>query len=122
MKTPKEWVVEHMTMLGFEEEQIKNAFEAEPDHCSQSEKLFARIQADAAADIERLRAALKEISTYDEQPIWSDSRDDAADGMLTIACRALQPLPARWRCRRCGQVVKAGRCGCETSPSPWEEV
>lgn len=31
--------------------------------------------------------------------------------------------PSRgWRCRRCGQDVdyEAFRCGCTTSPSPWE--
>jgi hypothetical protein len=30
----------------------------------------------------------------------------------------------RWRCRRCGQEVdmKAFRCGCTTSPSPWEPI
>jgi len=30
----------------------------------------------------------------------------------------------KWHCRRCGQDVdmKAFRCGCTQSPSPWEEV
>ncbi len=26
------------------------------------------------------------------------------------------------RCRRCGARVSAGRCKCETAPSPWEPV
>ena len=35
-----------------------------------------------------------------------------------------EPPRTRWRCRRCGQEVdmRARRCGCAESPSPWEEV
>lgn len=29
---------------------------------------------------------------------------------------------ARWRCRSCGHEVKAGRCACQSSPSPWELI
>jgi hypothetical protein len=39
--------------------------------------------------IETLKAALKEIAEYDEQSIWNDDRDDAADGMLSVARKAL---------------------------------
>jgi len=28
----------------------------------------------------------------------------------------------RWRCRRCREYVRRGRCQCEKSPSPWERV
>lgn len=40
-------------------------------------------------ELVRLRAALKHIAEYDEAPIWSDSRDDAANDMLGIARRAI---------------------------------
>ena len=33
-------------------------------------------------------------------------------------------VTAIWKCRRCGQIVDlaAMRCGCATSPSPWEHI
>lgn len=37
----------------------------------------------------KLLAALEKIANYDEQPIWSDDRDDAADAMLELAREAL---------------------------------
>lgn len=74
------------------------------------------------AQVKMLQLYLQEIADYDQQSIWNDSRDDAADAMLGIAQRALKPTPARWRCRRCGAVVENGRCRCETSPSPWEPI
>jgi hypothetical protein len=40
-------------------------------------------------DIQRLRAALKEIAEFDEQSIWNDDRDDAANAMLSIARKTL---------------------------------
>ena len=39
--------------------------------------------------IQRQRTALSEIATYDEQPIWGDDRDDAANAMLEIARKGL---------------------------------
>ncbi len=41
------------------------------------------------SDIQRLRAALKEIAEFDEQSIWDDDRDDAANAMLSIARKTL---------------------------------
>lgn len=34
------------------------------------------------------------------------------------------PKPRRWWCKRCDQEVdmKLKRCGCDTSPSPWEPL
>jgi hypothetical protein len=37
----------------------------------------------------KYKTALETLADYDEQPIWADSRDDAADGMLTVAREAL---------------------------------
>lgn len=37
----------------------------------------------------KFKFALQEIARYDEQPIWNDDRDDAADGMLELARKAL---------------------------------
>lgn len=28
----------------------------------------------------------------------------------------------KWKCKRCGCIVENFKCGCETSPSPWEPV
>jgi len=39
--------------------------------------------------IEKYKAALEKIATYDGESIWADSRDDAADNMLSIARTAL---------------------------------
>lgn len=36
-----------------------------------------------------LEATLQKIATYDEEPIWDDDRDDAANDMLRIAREAL---------------------------------
>ena len=33
----------------------------------------------------------------------------------------VQKVPG-WRCRRCGLPVIDKTCGCEVSPSPWEEA
>lgn len=41
------------------------------------------------AEIARKDAALKAIAEYDEQPIWMDDRDDAANDMLRIARKEL---------------------------------
>lgn len=38
---------------------------------------------------EKYKKALEKIATYDEESIWMDSRDDAADTMLYIARQAL---------------------------------
>ena len=38
---------------------------------------------------DKFRKALEEIATYDDQTIWGDNRDDAADNMLEIARNAL---------------------------------
>lgn len=40
-------------------------------------------------EIENLKAALKEIAEFDEQSIWDDDRDDAANAMLSVARKAL---------------------------------
>lgn len=50
------------------------------------EKWPAVVDADRMRDLER---ALIQISNYDEQSIWTDDRDDAADDMLEIARKAL---------------------------------
>jgi hypothetical protein len=39
--------------------------------------------------IMELEAALRRIAQYDQEPIWMDSRDDAANEMIEIACEAL---------------------------------
>ncbi len=39
--------------------------------------------------IDKYKAALEKIATYDRESIWMDSRDDAADNMLSIARVAL---------------------------------
>ncbi len=39
--------------------------------------------------IQKFGKALEEIAHYDEEPIWMDSRDDAANNMLSIARKAL---------------------------------
>ena len=43
----------------------------------------------AGDEIKMLRSALEKIAKYDEEPIWMDSRDDAADMMLSVARAAL---------------------------------
>ncbi len=40
-------------------------------------------------ELEKLRKALEKIAYYDEEPIWQDDRDDAAQNMLDIARQAL---------------------------------
>ncbi len=40
-------------------------------------------------ELEKFRKALEEIAYYDEESIWQDDRDDAADNMLSIARQAL---------------------------------
>jgi hypothetical protein len=56
---------------------------------------------------------------------------DAIFGLLLIVVSALvgsgityRIMRPRWRCLRCGQKVdmKAFRCGCDTSPSPWAPI
>jgi hypothetical protein len=39
--------------------------------------------------IQKFGEALEKIANYDQESIWSDSRDDAADNMLAIAREAL---------------------------------
>lgn len=39
----------------------------------------------AAMRLEQLQLALELIAHFDEQPIWTDDRDDAAEGMLEAA-------------------------------------
>ena len=41
------------------------------------------------AELEKFRSALEKIAHYDEESIWNDDRDDAADDMLSIARQAL---------------------------------
>lgn len=36
-------------------------------------------------EVKKLRTALFKIANYDEEPIWFDDRDDAANDMLRIA-------------------------------------
>lgn len=38
-----------------------------------------------AYELSECRIALDRIAHYDEQPLWSDDRDDAANAMLDIA-------------------------------------
>jgi hypothetical protein len=42
-----------------------------------------------AEQLEKFRKALERIADYDCESIWMDSRDDAADDMLSIARVAL---------------------------------
>jgi hypothetical protein len=42
-----------------------------------------------AEQLEKFRKALERIADYDGESIWMDSRDDAADDMLSIARVAL---------------------------------
>jgi len=37
-----------------------------------------------------MERALRKIATFDEQPIWDDDRDDAANEMLEIARKELE--------------------------------
>lgn len=39
----------------------------------------------AAMRLEQLQLALELIAHFDEQPVWTDDRDDAAEGMLEAA-------------------------------------
>lgn len=39
--------------------------------------------------IQKFGEALEKIANYDQESIWYDSRDDAADNMLSIARKAL---------------------------------
>ena len=39
--------------------------------------------------VERYKVALTEIARYDEESIWGDDRDDAANNMLSVARTAL---------------------------------
>jgi hypothetical protein len=39
--------------------------------------------------IQKFGEALEKIANYDSEPIWADSRDDAANNMLSIARVAL---------------------------------
>lgn len=41
------------------------------------------------SDIEKYKAALEKIAQFDEESIWMDDRDDAANEMLSIARVAL---------------------------------
>ena len=41
------------------------------------------------SDIEKYKAALEKIARFDEESIWADDRDDAANEMLSIARVAL---------------------------------
>lgn len=45
--------------------------------------------AELLAENKRMHEALEKIARYDDEPIWFDDRDDAADGMLHIARAAL---------------------------------
>lgn len=44
------------------------------------------------ADLDKALTALRAIATYDEQSIWDDDRDDAADGMLELARTTLKEV------------------------------
>jgi hypothetical protein len=60
------------------------SFDTEPEH------LVPQAWLDQAGDeIKTLRAALECIARFDENPLWHDSRDDAANAMLSIARAAL---------------------------------
>lgn len=67
------------------------------DLCHEIEKLPASEQATKvvvmASALEKpatkLVKALQTIAQYDKESIWSDDRDDAADGMLSVAREAL---------------------------------
>jgi hypothetical protein len=110
--------LDHPVDLEKEVKDLKYLLDCKNDTANTFMNQVKKLQAENQA----LRNALDTVARYDEQPIWSDDRDDAADMVLEIARKALQPLPAKWRCRRCGAVVKDGRCRCEISPSPWEPV
>lgn len=62
------------------------------DHVMNCEKspLVKMIKELGAINI-KFEAALKSIASYDEESIWMDDRDDAADDMLSIARNALDP-------------------------------
>lgn len=58
------------------------------------EELSEKMDA-ALAQVVQMREALEKLSKYDEESIWNDDRDDAANCMLDIAREALSsPAPA----------------------------
>lgn len=57
---------------------------------NEKEKLLAFEREDAMRlRLESALSALNEIADYDQQSIWSDDRDDAANDMLRIARKAI---------------------------------
>lgn len=71
MKTPEQWMTIEST-------------DGHPHVLCPS--IIKAIQRDAAAKYE---TAIRAIATFDEQPIWDDDRDDAAEEMLSVARKAL---------------------------------
>jgi hypothetical protein len=51
--------------------------------------LCFKIAKEVETQTKKFRDALEQVARYDDQSIWSDDRDDAADDMLSIAREAL---------------------------------
>lgn len=60
---------------------------------TQAEKIAVKLCFKIADEVEQktetLRSALEEIAKADEESIWMDDRDDAADRILSVARKAL---------------------------------
>lgn len=77
------------TICAYCEQSFDNA-DGMADHVMSCEKSPLVKMIKGAKDLnDRLTLALHEIANYDQQPIWDDDRDDAANAMLYIARQAL---------------------------------
>lgn len=64
------------------------------------------------------------LSHYDIELADLITMTRATQSAFRDGTRSNEKASEVWRCRRCDQIVDmvAFRCGCTTSPSPWEKV